>query len=74
VAFGVARRVVGAQALLLGLLLLELLTGAGATAEERGCVSFGWEGLRGGGGESGFILTYGVLVKEGIIFFVVCWW
>lgn len=33
VAFGVAGCVVGAQALLLGLLLLELLAGAGAAAE-----------------------------------------
>ena len=71
-AFGVAGGVVGAETVLLGLLLLELVAGAGTAAGEG--VSLVVVGGKGRGG-SGFGLldwgTYGVLVKEGMLWL---WW
>lgn len=63
-AFGVAGGVVGAETVLLGLLLLELVAGAGTAAGDGG--QYGcelWEGIDG---------TYGVLVKEGIVCGYIC--
>ena len=63
-ALSVAGGVVGAEALLLSLLLLELLAGAGAAAEGSVSTDSLWKGVDG---------THGVLVKEGMILFW-CWW